>query len=56
MTTREKEPGTDRTLDSMSEGGLQVRLWVGRNPLPFVALCAVIGYWLGRGVGPGGRW
>lgn len=55
MTTREKQPGTEHTLDSMSEGGLQVRLWVGQNPLLFVASCVMIGYWLGRGAAPGER-
>lgn len=55
MTIREKQPGTDRPLDSVSEGGLAVRLWVGQNPLLFVALCVMIGYWLGRGAGRGER-
>lgn len=51
MTTRQRQPGTDQAFDSVSEGGLAVRLWVGQNPLLFVALCITIGYWLGRGVG-----
>lgn len=55
MTTREKQPRADRTLDSTSESGLQVRFWIGHNPLAFVALCVTIGYWLGRGAGGGGR-
>lgn len=55
MTTREQQPGTDRTLDSVSEGDLQVRLWVGQNPLPFVAVCVTIGYWIGRGARRGAR-
>lgn len=55
MTTRERQPGTDRTLDPMSEGGLAVRLWIGQNPLLFIALCGMVGYWLGRGTGGEGR-
>lgn len=51
MTTKEKQPRTDQALDSMSEGRLAFRLWVGQNPLLFVALCVMVGYSLGRGRG-----
>lgn len=57
MTTTERDAGAERALASrpVSGGGLQVRLWIGQNPLLFVAVCVLIGYWLGRGARGGSR-
>lgn len=35
------------TTGPSTEDTLRVRLWIGRNPLAFVAACLVLGYWLG---------
>lgn len=45
MTTSD----TRRDIRTRAEGRLRARLWIGQNPVVFVALCAVLGYWLGRG-------
>lgn len=48
MTEGGVRTGTDRALQGPREGGLRVRLWIGRNPLVFVAVCLLAGYGLGR--------
>lgn len=51
MTTVEpwtvgRPPGVARAGDT----NLQARMWIGRNPLLFVAVCLTVGYLFGRAV------
>lgn len=52
VTTRTSTPPsvgepTTSLPEPTTESGLRARLWIGRNPMPFVLACLVIGLWVG---------
>lgn len=49
MTTSTRPPQTVRSEQATTgEAKLKARMWIGQNPMAYVAACLVSGYWFGR--------